>query len=300
MGPEDCTNGLDDDGDGLVDCEDTDCDPGFACVPKKPGGWNGPIALYDGDPAASPGCPVEFPAVAYEGNDDLVPMPAVCTGCTCGAPGVTCTPAPLVLHGNAQCANQTGSAAQPQPGQCGPIQPPNGTAAYSAAAPQANAGACQPSMVTTMVPPPTWQTTGLACGAGATGTGCGATSICAPRAPSPFGAGLCVYRSGDHACPAGYGVKHLYYDNVVDSRGCDPCTCAPAVASCAATTTVFADGVCIAPSLSVPNDGSCKAGPVGGTITIQVTPSGSCMPTGGAPHGTVVPGALTTTVCCTQ
>src|SRR5207253_611948 len=35
---QDCTNGLDDDGDGSTDCEDPDCSD-FSCVPAPPAGW---------------------------------------------------------------------------------------------------------------------------------------------------------------------------------------------------------------------------------------------------------------------
>src|SRR6185436_995373 len=37
---EDCENGVDDDGDGLVDCADPDCAKlGYQCVAAVPSGW---------------------------------------------------------------------------------------------------------------------------------------------------------------------------------------------------------------------------------------------------------------------
>ena len=33
--PEDCTNGIDDDGDGLVDCNDPDCAAYPGCLPVE-------------------------------------------------------------------------------------------------------------------------------------------------------------------------------------------------------------------------------------------------------------------------
>ena len=36
-GVENCTNGVDDDGDGLADCEDIDCSTNPACVPPATG-----------------------------------------------------------------------------------------------------------------------------------------------------------------------------------------------------------------------------------------------------------------------
>jgi hypothetical protein len=36
-GAEDCTNGVDDDGDGAIDCDDTDCGA-YQCAPSAPPG----------------------------------------------------------------------------------------------------------------------------------------------------------------------------------------------------------------------------------------------------------------------
>jgi hypothetical protein len=41
---EDCTNGIDDDGDGLVDCDDPDCADYPACLCQCPGGPKGCIS----------------------------------------------------------------------------------------------------------------------------------------------------------------------------------------------------------------------------------------------------------------
>jgi len=37
-GIENCTNGIDDDRDGNIDCADTDCIVGYSCAPPTPGG----------------------------------------------------------------------------------------------------------------------------------------------------------------------------------------------------------------------------------------------------------------------
>ena len=36
MGPENCVNGVDDDDNGKIDCEDPACAPDFLCVPSAP------------------------------------------------------------------------------------------------------------------------------------------------------------------------------------------------------------------------------------------------------------------------
>src|SRR5262245_29388782 len=46
-GAENCQNGLDDDGDGNIDCADPKC-PGFQCATAAPAGWSGPGPLWIG------------------------------------------------------------------------------------------------------------------------------------------------------------------------------------------------------------------------------------------------------------
>jgi hypothetical protein len=267
-------------------------------VPDAPPAWNGPVVLYDGDPAAKPaGCPGEHPLKSFEGNRDLNPTPAICSACACGAPAVTCTSMPLELD-TAACAMQQGFAAQPQPGQCGSVSPPAGVTSYKASAPIGFTGACTPSGGAPTLPPPSWGGAGLACAGGGLGGGCGNKAACAAVSAPPFGAGLCVYRSGDLSCPSGFGDKHLYVNNVIDSRGCTPCSCGGGTVTCAATTTVFSDGACTAAVADVPNDGSCVAAAGGSSIKIQITKSGSCPASGGKPSGSLQAGAPPTTVCC--
>lgn len=295
---EDCLNDVDDDGDGDVDCADSDCGGGFTCVESAPAAWNGPVALYDGDPAAKPAaCPGEHPLKGYEGNRDLGDTPAICSACACSAPSVTCNAMPLDLDGVA-CAQQKGFATQPPSGQCGPISPPASVTSYTAAAPIAFTGACTPSGGAPTLPPPNWGGAGLVCAGGGLGGGCGNKAACAAVSGAPFGAGLCIYRTGDLPCPSGFGTRHLYVTSVIDTRGCTPCTCGGGSATCSATTTVYSDGACATAIASVPNDGSCVDAAGGGSIKVQITKSGSCPPDGGMAKGSLQEGPLRTTVCC--
>ena len=133
--PEVCTNGMDDDLNGLADCADPACAAAFACVPVAPAAWNGPVALYDGDPATAPACPPDRPTIAYQGNGDLIAEPATCDACTCTQPTVTCTPKPISFESDDACGTTSGTALQAAPGVCAPIAPPSGTKAITAAAP---------------------------------------------------------------------------------------------------------------------------------------------------------------------
>ena len=52
--PEQCNNDVDDDGDGLIDCDDPDCDPHPMCVDGDGDGWPVSDECDDDDPAIHP------------------------------------------------------------------------------------------------------------------------------------------------------------------------------------------------------------------------------------------------------
>jgi hypothetical protein len=270
-----------------------------ACVTTPPAGWNGPVVLYDGDPAAVPACPPEHPNTAYEGHGDLVPEPAECAACVCDPPAITCQTKLLSFQDDAACTMAGTPVSQPTPGNCLMISPMGSPVAVTADAPTAIAGACSPSGGAATLPPPKWQRAGLACSGGGLGLGCGAGKVCTSAGEAPFVAGICVYRSGDVACPSSYPDKHKFTDSVVDTRDCTGCTCGGATGSCAVTTKVYSNASCNGGALDVPNDGSCV--PVTGnpsSIQIDLTKTGTCPPSGGQAVGSIVAGALATTVCC--
>lgn len=294
---EDCLDGADDDGDGAADCADTDCGE-HACVPLAPEGWTGPVALYDGPTASAPSCGGAFPMAAYEGHDDLVPEPASCTACACAAPVASCELAPLELHAEG-CPGAGTALAQPAPKTCTAIDGP--AQAYAADAPKPAPGAsCEASGGELAVGPPQWEKTGRTCGGATSAAGCAAGEVCAPKPAAPFAAGLCIYKAGLHACPATYPEQHVFVDDVIDTRGCTPCSCAPpGSVSCAATSTVFEKANCVGKKVSVPNDGTCVKGLSGKSFDVTVTvTAGPCQPLGGDPFGSIVESANVTTVCC--
>jgi hypothetical protein len=301
MGPENCVNGVDDDNNGKIDCEDPACAPDFLCVPSPPPNWDGPVTLYNGSQANLPAdCPPEHPQKAYEGNKDIVSEPAACSACSCSSPAVTCTLGQLAFRNMAACTGGVGAAAQPGDGMCGPINPPAATEAYAAPKAMGTTGACSPAGGSPTLPPPKWQTSALACTGGGQGTGCGPQAACVARSAPPFDAALCVFRDGDKQCPGGFPKKHVFVSNVVDNRDCSACTCGSGTATCDVVTKVYASADCSGASLvDVPNDLSCVMGALGASIKPTVTSSGSCPPSGGQPTGSVQEGNQQTTVCCT-
>jgi hypothetical protein len=257
--------------------------------------------LYDGDPTQVPPCPANDPTTEYHWNGGLVPEPAVCGACTCDPPPLSCTPQALSWSSDAACTSTSGSAVQPAPGSCGPIQAAAGTMAYEAAAPAGVAGACVTGGGGKTIPPPQWSRAGLACSGGGLGGGCSGGEICAPTPATPFAAGVCIWVANDFACPAGFPVLHTFTGTVTDTRDCTQCTCGAPTVQCSATTTIYTDGACSsATTLTVPDDGSCVAGAAGGSIMTSTSSSASCAPGGGTPLGTVTEGPTSTTVCCTM
>lgn len=296
---EDCTNGVDDDTNGQTDCADAACTATHTCTTTPPAGWNGPVVLYDGDPANVPDCPADHPTKDFEGHAELLTEPAMCDACVCAAPPINCTLMPLALTSDAACAMQTGTVVQPAPMQCLPVTPTGSPSGAKADAPVAAPAACAPSGGTKTLPPPKWGRAGLACGGGGLGLGCGAGKECTGKAAAPFEPGLCVWSNGNVPCPSSYPMKHGFTGSVVDTRGCTACSCGGPTASCTATTKVYSNAACNGAGLDVPNDGSCTT--LNGNpsaVEVVVTKTGSCPPSGGQAVGTIVEGALGTTVCC--
>ncbi|HRI69262.1 MAG TPA: hypothetical protein PK156_33760 [Polyangium sp.] len=321
-GGEDCWNGADDDMDGATDCADSDCTPVATCTSNVPFGWSGFAVLFEGVPSQEPACPSTFPSgMPYIGHHTPIAPPAMCSACTCAAPtGETCDLPDAVSISNMTCnnnpmsigninlpANWNGNCYSMSyfPSQTGC----NGPCAVSltAAAATVTGGACAPGGGMPTKPQQTWAILGKACGESSIGGGCGAGKVCQPKPTLPYLPGLCIYKTGDVACPAmDFTDKHVFYDSVDDTRGCTGCACgAPSGSNCTAKLDVYGDSfssVCNTLVTSL-NTGSCmnlmnnpQLGAVKATIT-QPPNGGTCAASGGQPTGTVTP-AGPTTFCC--
>jgi hypothetical protein len=79
-----------------------------------------------------------------------------------------------------------------------------------------------------------------------------------PKPTTPFGAQLCVYKSGQTSCPTGYSVKkQLEYQTWNEGRTCD-CTCG--AVGCGGNLTLYTDDTCGASggtSQVIPYNGTC-------------------------------------------
>ena len=247
---EDCLDGADNDQDGAVDCEDSDCNVGYECVDSPVDGWTGYARVQQVDyPAASPPepCPDgSMPAIYLVGEAG----PAACASCACDWTGAECTAPELrcwfnsgICGGPAEIVSQlTGNACVPTP----PTPSQNyGVCQLGNPAQVANPGTCS-ALGGEITNPLPWQKEVRVCG-GAAGGGCDAGQACAPKAPTGFEPAVCMTQAGDHACPAGWtGVDIDAYDeDFTDDRACTGCGCDTATVTCTGGKyTLYDDSNC--------------------------------------------------------
>lgn len=299
-GVEDCLDGKDDDGDGKADCADPKCAAGFACSPPlQQGMFAGPAWLFDGADGQAPSCGGQLPQLVYEGHRDLVSTPAVCGKCTCDAATGTCNLGNLKMYTDGSCQQAAGQAPLAAANQCNDVNAFNANS-YIAAPPTFAGGSCQPNQPGLSKPAPSWGTKGVLCQGATSQAGCAPGGVCTPRPVAPFGATLCVWAAGDQACPAGYPDKHSFWDGYTDTRDCSICACGQPNATCTATTTLYDKQSCQGKFGNVADDGQCHQVGNASRMRTQVTVTGTCAPSGGAPTGTVIEGPARTTVCCTK
>lgn len=332
---EDCTNGVDDDGDSLIDCKDTaDC-ADYACVSSVPANWTGYYELYQGAPAGDPGCSEAYPDPAYVGNYNLNAPAANCNACLCGSPqGEVCNPPPVVTVMDTACnGTPTANLSLDLPGGwngtcsspvnmngpyylqggftiCGPdgMQPCN--QALTTAPPTVTGGFCASSGGGGMVPNAMWEGFARACQQSMPmGQGCNLSQKCMPKPKAPYSTLICIRRAGDFNCPAGqFSTKFVFYDDYTDSRACSPCSCgAPMGSTCEGNVSVYSDtfaNSCTQLASTFPAGGCGNiAGnpPVGPTkFTQTMGPNGgTCSAIGGQPVGQATK-TFPQTFCCLQ
>jgi hypothetical protein len=213
------------------------CPATSACIEAPISGWNGPAIFYDGAVGTSPpACSGDYDMTAAALNGGLDGGSATCA-CKCGIPtGTSCGSATLTSFNQLTCPplNPVGSETLP-PGTCEPFNLAGSY--YVLGVPNVTGGSCTASL-NKNIPPPTWSSQFRACTSSATltGAGCSADQVCAPRPATPFDPQICIYASGDVACPSGssYSNKIVRYESFTDTRDCSGgCTCGAPSGSCA-------------------------------------------------------------------
>jgi hypothetical protein len=262
---ENCSNGLDDDRDGNIDCADSDC-VAFTCAPRVPGGgWVGPLSIWQGygAPATCTGAN-GFPTEVINAMTGVsTPGASSCPSCACGSPqGVSCQVGSVLLFNNDACSGQGGTFTIAQ-GVCAPfVSLMYDPASVRWQAAPAAGGACVPrSSGSAVFPPVKWDYQVRACGDPTPNPGgCGA-GTCVQKQKAPFDEQLCVYQRGDLACPVGpYGNKSVYFTNVDDSRTCTACDCNPPTATtCNGNMKLYTDPSCSVDETTLSSVLECSA-----------------------------------------
>jgi hypothetical protein len=302
--PEVCENGSDDDGDGDVDCADSDCGS-FECKPDAPTDWSGPIALRTAQ-SGTPSCEGDFAAVAFEAGQSPEGAPASCSACSCTPAAVGCAAFVDFVTGTAAACGGTTCPTSVN-GSCTEIMPAciaGQTTAYLSTQVTPPAGSCSASTQTATKVDVSWSRRVVGCNATRTPHGgCSGDRLCLPKTvpATPFEPSLCIWRDGDHACPAEtFTDKRLYWKGADDTRTCSACSCSGP--NCSYRWRVYnaADTACASPILDLASAGQCvQVNPAGNALRVgaSISGDGACSASGGTSEG-AVSGRDSISVCC--
>jgi hypothetical protein len=226
----DCTNGTDDDGDDLADCDDPDCGA-YQCVP-----------------AAADGSTYAFPV----GTADVCPAPtAAVTLDECGDAACSCTATPGTCYEWAYVYSGDTCSSYLDTKYDGCYDPYDGNRSFSGGVQPWTTGTC--TAPGAQVPPTGWR------GCTTTTTGhCASGGACVPRIATATD--QCVLVSGSVSCAAPYTESRTLYDEALTQCSC---SCAWQSETCpAGSATVFHenDSCGGGSTTEVPLDGQCHAG----------------------------------------
>lgn len=287
---------------------------GGTCFANAPTGWQGPFALYTGDPLSPvPTCSGALGNEVLRANTDLqVPPagPSACS-CTCGlVTNVSCQFATLLSTVSSSACSQTCPGISVSNDEClsfGVLKDcQNGimNAGFALlSAPAVPIGGSCAATAGRSFPSFTWGTVALGCAPPNPAATCGSGGTCLP-APSPsFRAGACIVHDGDVSCPPAtgtlaYTAKQRFYQGADDRRSCSTCSCGvPTGVSCTTKATHYSGALCTGtPDPSVTVGGCVSLNP---NVLISAVPTGGqCSPSPVSPAGTVLP-TMDLTVCCT-
>jgi hypothetical protein len=289
-----CGNGIDDNSDGKTDCEDPNCE-NYACVTLPPSGWQGPVAVFQGDAGELPQCPKGLSEV-YNGHTALTFEPTDCSaGCSCSAPTSTSCSGQLVFHSAGGCASGVNTITLTPGSSCGGTFVGIVGSVQITTTASGNCGAGTPPAG--QKASATWTTDVRACALQADAgkqAGCGSGKVCAPATSEAL---ACVYQAGDLDCPTGYDTRYVSYTGQNDTRSCGACGCTFAADDCVIPVNGFSITDCTSQTVTAGTSGCYD-----GDVHAITTGSGSinnarCDPGTSSPSGCVAPDSPTT-ICC--
>ncbi len=297
---EQCDNDRDDDGDGDTDCADSACDD-RSCERAPATDFKGPIALRTSE-AGLPACDGAFGEEVFEAGESPSAAAASCSACACTPASAACAPAVDFDFSTDACATTACGASTNQ--ACTTLAPAciAGLASVHLKTKlPAGASGCTASAQDPNLPELSWARRVVGCASRpAARGGCEQDRLCLPETSGDQK--LCVWRDGEHACPAQqYTDRRVYYRDAQDTRTCSPCACSGP--NCSYTWSVFQanDATCANPPvLTLTSADQCvQVNPSNGTLWVGgiVAGDGVCAPSGGASQGSVS-GRDAVTVCC--
>lgn len=311
----------------------TACTPDrYRCVAPLPAGWSGPIARKAKNAQGLvPRCDDEyrFEVNALPYHTDPQFQAASCSPCSCGTPtGATCSDvsggkffkepgcvaADELTDLPTMDSNGTCSEVLNAVGWAKSVKVPSPVIDMSKVSCPANGGFATKTAFS-------WGKQERLCRSrGSESLQCAdASQLCVPKVASSFTQGVCIYRDGDHACPAqGYTQRTLLYKGENDSRGCEACTCSTVngTLSCKGFLMMYSDNQCPASggtreSVELNTSQADTCGDVNNFIAPAGIPKGvaldvwvdglnaaSCTAGGGMATG-LVEGTDPVTLCCT-
>ncbi len=240
---EDCTNGVDDNCDGLVDCEDPQCSgaaAGFSCsvLPTEPG-WT--IVAYDA--TGRPACPDNFASPA---SDVVISASGASDTCNCNCTNT----APATCQGQWAWTTKGDTPACGTPPTSGINGVDNGACQNSSGTDNLNAtfyfigaangvhtqaGSCSAASSVASAPP-VQSVLGETCALPKAGTGCSLGAACAPNVPTGFQ--RCAVSTTATQCPNGL-IQTTVATSISDTRMCGGCACGTVDLACNVTGMQF-------------------------------------------------------------
>jgi hypothetical protein len=288
---EQCFDGIDNDCDGHIDCDDPDCTTVATCVPAVTapfvvGTTLNPISL----------CPTGY-GTSQVINSGLTAAANCSTGCSCG----TSCFAQLNHFGSAagNCPNTDNenqfSLVYDTMCQSWSSGMWDGTLDVH----QLNTPAQCSLSGTPSLPGVSWAASKRACQTASVGGGCSAGNVCVPITPGP----KCEVAAGTHGCDPGYNaVTGPWFLDYSDTRACS-CSCGPPTSgSCGSTVTLYTATGCGGSATSfaanLSNNINCTAGgPFLSGKILPASPPVCGSPTYNPETGSLV-GTGPQTLCC--
>lgn len=290
---ENCANGDDDDGNGLIDCADPACGS-FTCLPEAPPLWLGPFFVYQG---ASLSCPV---AAGSEGlpqfGTGFEADPVQCPDCGCTA---TCDVALEYASGPASTCDQANQSTELVPEVCTVVGTPGVDLKYAFRSTATMASCDTFSTGSLELPLASFTDRLTSCEPEIEGAGCDDDLKCVPRPPDVSGASArtCIAREGDRTCPDAFPDKQLASEALADNRSCTACECGDV--RCAGDIQLSTQQDCQCPTCrTIRSDDADACGELQSKyISAYYKPETTCDAIGGAPDGTI-DYAEPYTICC--